>query len=483
MKSILRATAILSGSSMITILVGLGSSKAWAMLLGPSGVGFMGLLQSLTGIAALIATMGVGTGLVRMGASAIEQGDAARLAAIYRAAWLIFGGFGLLAVILMAIFSRAIALLMLGNAANWPYVILMSLTVLFTMAAGIQSGFINAHHRVAILARIAITNSVLSSALGLLIVWYWGKPAVPGALVAMAAMSCTITAFQFYRSGITSAVSPHWASVRKAVRELLHFGGPYTLSLLVGQGVQMLMPALVLHQLGADSVGYYRAAIAISVTYLGFLLNAMGQDYYPRISAAAHNPTDLVALVNQQHRLVLLLSVPLFFGMLALAPLLIQLVYSPAFAPAIVVLKWQLMGSLLKFSSWTMAFVILARCNSAVFLFTEAIGGITTFAVSWLCIPIYGLAGLGMGFFATYVVYYLLVWSIVRHEIGFRWSRENLVLLTSALVAVISVFGLSFVVSEVVQTIISLIIACIAASISAYTIWIELRKPQLANAK
>src|SRR5947209_8499677 len=71
MKSILKATAILSSGSLVSILVGLVSAKFSALLLGPSGVGYMGLLQSTLSLVVLVAGMGgISAGLVRAGARA-----------------------------------------------------------------------------------------------------------------------------------------------------------------------------------------------------------------------------------------------------------------------------------------------------------------------------------------------------------------------------------------------------------------------------
>src|SRR5205085_11145318 len=106
----------------------------------------------------------------------------------------------------------------------------------------------------------------------------------------------------------------------------LHFGVPFTGSMLVGAGVQMLMPVLVLHALSRADVGFYRAAAAVAVNYLSFLLTAMGQDFYPRVSAASDRPAALTQLVNEQQRLVLLLAGPIIVGMLALVPYLVPLI-------------------------------------------------------------------------------------------------------------------------------------------------------------
>src|SRR5256885_4249888 len=100
MKSILKATAVLSSASVVSILMGLVSAKVSAVLLGPGGLGYMGLLQSLLGLSGLIAGMGVGTGLVRAGARALAEHDARQEAALRAGAWRLCWGLGGLAFLL-----------------------------------------------------------------------------------------------------------------------------------------------------------------------------------------------------------------------------------------------------------------------------------------------------------------------------------------------------------------------------------------------
>ena len=86
MRSALRATAVLSSGSVVQIGVALLVSKVWAVLVGPAGVGLFGLLQSLIGIGTIVASLGVGMGMVRLGAQALGSGDERRAAALHRAA-------------------------------------------------------------------------------------------------------------------------------------------------------------------------------------------------------------------------------------------------------------------------------------------------------------------------------------------------------------------------------------------------------------
>jgi PST family polysaccharide transporter len=106
MKSVFRATAILSGSSVISILLSLVSAKVMALYLQPAGYGYYGLLQSFVSVAGLIAGMGVATAIVRLGAGAVTRQDDATVASLRSASWLLFAGLGAATLILLALFRH-----------------------------------------------------------------------------------------------------------------------------------------------------------------------------------------------------------------------------------------------------------------------------------------------------------------------------------------------------------------------------------------
>jgi PST family polysaccharide transporter len=424
-KSILRATAILSSSSIVSIVIGLFSAKAYALFLGSNGLGMLGLQQSLVNLTSLLTGMGIGVGVVRLGANALSHGDEAQIAALRRAAWILCWGLGGFAVCVMVVFRWWISEAMLGSSSYANYVVLMGAALLFTLASGIFTSILNAYHRISELAKIGVFNSVIASVISIGLIWRWGEHGIAAAIIGSAAVS-SLTAWWFARSvNQPNIPRPSYARVLKAMRALLGFAGPYTASMAVGTGVQYVLPALVLHVLDIDSVGYYRAALAISVTYLGFLLTAMGQDYYPRIAAVADQPLELNQIVNQQYHLVLVLALPMITVTLALAPYLVPLIYSPQFLPTVDVLQWYLIGDLFKFGSWTFGTVILARSSTRTLFLIELIAGANTIIMSYFGIRWFGLAGLGIGFLITYIAHFLITWAIVRKETAFVLTPSN----------------------------------------------------------
>ena len=470
MKAALKATAVLGSVSVINILGGLISTKVAALLVGPGGVGYIGLLQSMVGLSVLVAGMGVGAGLVRDGARALAQGDARKAAALRRAAWLLCLGIGGAVALALVLLRVPLSQLMLGTTERQDAVIVMALAMFLSMAAALQTSILNAHRRVADLARSGIIAVLLNVTVTVTLLWFLGErgivPAVLGGFSA-----AWLVSFYFLRTRVPAGHHDfNKGEVREAAGALLRFGLPYTASTLVGAGVLLVVPVLVLHALGPTDVGYYRAAASISINYLGFLLVAMAQDYYPRVSAAEGAPA-LTALINEQLRLVLLLGGPVILLMLALVPWLVPLIYSSQFAPAGELLEWQLIGDLFKFSCWTMSFVILASLGSTTFFWTEFFGGALLLAGSWLGMHFLGLAGLGIAFLVTSAAMCLLCWLVLRRALGLRFWRGNVLLFLAFAAAMAIVRALPHLGLLAWRTPVALLLAALLGSLSLYLIW------------
>ena len=77
---ILKASSIIGGAQGINYLISMVRIKLVAVLLGPSGVGLVGLYVTATGLMGTIAGLGLDTSGVREVAHAFGSGDAERVA-------------------------------------------------------------------------------------------------------------------------------------------------------------------------------------------------------------------------------------------------------------------------------------------------------------------------------------------------------------------------------------------------------------------
>ena len=104
-KQILKATSIFGGAQFFNIIVNIIKTKFVAVLLGPSGVGVLGLFNSTLELIKSSTSLGLSSSAVRDVASANASGDIVAISAILKTLnrWLFFTGlFGSILTISLA---------------------------------------------------------------------------------------------------------------------------------------------------------------------------------------------------------------------------------------------------------------------------------------------------------------------------------------------------------------------------------------------
>jgi PST family polysaccharide transporter len=209
---------------------------------------------------------------------------------------------------------------------------------------------------------------------------------------------------------------------------------------LVTNATGYLTRMMVIREISLEAAGLYQAAWGLSGVYVGIVLGAMGSDYYPRLTAVAKDNTEVSRLVNEQAEAALLMAVPGIMGTLTFAPWVIHLLYSAQFEPAGGILRWQILSLLGRIIIWPVGFVILAKGRAGIFFFTELTSNVVTLIFTWLGMKWFGLNGVGMACFGSYIIYVPLIYLIVHRQCGFKWTPANLRLGFAALLGAGLVF-------------------------------------------
>lgn len=421
-RQILRSSSIIGGASVINIAIGLLRIKVAAVLLGPTGIGLIGILTTLAGTASTIAGLGVGVVGTRQIAEAAGHNDAIALAAARRA---LFWGSIVLALLGMAVFwamRGVLAVHVLGDAMLAGDVGWLTLVVGLTVAAASQTALLNGMRRIGDLARVSVLSGLLSTIVGVGALMLWGRSGLM--VFVIAAPLALFFLGHIFVSRLPKASAPRTPLDELAGqwRSMAKLGVAFMVAGLAGSLGQLLVRTLVQRQLGSDALGYFQAASTISMTYIGFVLAAMGTDYYPRLTAAIHDHTAVNRMVNEQTEVALLLAGPVFLAMMGLAPWVIELLYSSNFSPAADMLRWQLLGDIFKVASWPLGFIILAAGDGRTFILTETLALGTFVLLTWLGLPWLGVVATGVAFFGMYAVLLPVVYLLARRKTGFRWS-------------------------------------------------------------
>ena len=423
-RRILKSSSIIGGASVINILIGLIRTKLVAVLLGPTGIGLVSLYTSLMSTASTVATMGIGTIGTRQIAQALGQDDGRALHLARRA--MFWGSLLLASAGALVVWSlRAVlAVRVLGIAEDANLVGWLSLGVAFSVASASQGALIQGMRRIGDMARLSVYSSILNTVLGVALLWQLGQAGLLAYVLVGPLSSFVLGHWYVSRLPKVAACTISMKEIAHQWQSLLRLGVPFMGAGLVGALVQLWIRVKVGNTLGAESLGHFQAAWTISMQYIGFVLGAMGADYYPRLTGVIHDSKAATNLINEQTEIALLLSAPVFIAMIGFTPWVIHLLYSDAFIPAIEVLRWQILGDILKVASWPLGFVILAAGNGKVFFFVEAV---TTILMGWVITVFISTVGLkitGIAFLASYVVLLPLAYFFAKRRIDFQWRAS-----------------------------------------------------------
>lgn len=441
-RKIFRATAISGLSSATTILANIMKGKVIAVFLGPSGIGLFGLLQSVLTTVSTISGMGINSSGIRQIAEVHAKNDAVGLAAAYQVMWRAALLFGIIGAIILVMFRQSLAKLALGDVGHSGTLAWVGIAVVATTLAAVQSSLLNGLRKIEDLARINIVGAASSTLVALPAVYFCGEHGVTVTVVLTGVLMLAASTW-YSRTVVLQRVSIVAKEQFQLSKKLLGLGFVFMASSLMTVGTQLVVRSLIARNIDIAASGQFQAAWSISMLYLGFVLNAMGTEYYPRLSAVANDRETTNTMVNQQVEVVLLLACPIILLMLILSPQLVRLLYSGAFLETSEILRWQFVGDIFKVVSWTVAFILLAKGQGKAFFVAEVLANLLYLMMIFVGIERWGVTVTGIAFLVMYVFYLLLICGIVYKTNKFMLSKHNIILLTVFSSTVVATFVLT----------------------------------------
>jgi PST family polysaccharide transporter len=422
---ILKSSALIGGSTLLNVFFSILRTKAMAILLGASGIGLIRTYSSIADLARSLAGLGINNSGVRQIAEAVGTGDSVRISRTVTTLRRVAFYSGALGGIVLLALSKPISWLTFTDYTHVGSIALLALVVFFGDVSAGQSALIQGMRRIADLARLNILGAFYGTVFGIAIVYYRRDDlGVVASLVCVAGMGI-LTSWWYARKVKVESIRITFKEVYAEAAALVQLGVVFMASGLMSMAVTYFVNIILIRQVNLEAVGYYQAAWALGGLYMKFIVDAMGADFYPRLTAVATNKVESNRLVNEQTEVGLLMAGPGILGTLTFAPLVITLFYTSKFGQSTEILRWICLGMMLRVVTWPMGFILLARGERKIFFWTELFSNLAYAAFVWLGVRLFGIKGTGVAFFALYVLNFFVVWIVVKRLNGFEWSPEN----------------------------------------------------------
>lgn len=421
-RNILRGILLIGGSTVIALMFGLLRNKLLAVFGGPVSVGLVGLLSSAMGVIGSVGGVGLNMAGVReITTAGREHMPAVRASLRFYAILLsmvclgfVFAFTDVIAGTLLDVKVEASTIAWLGFGAS------------ATILASAFETELRALHRI----RAIATSKVLSSAAATVAVavWIWSADtSVELAFVLIPVLSMLLMHLWFV-TRLPPIDYPALSRIFDLVRPWRGFiaiGVPVMLAATVTTVVALVLRLIIEDRAGLGTLGLFVGVHVLSTAYLGFILRAMGTDYFPRLSATIGSRGETLEMINRQTRVLLILGLPVLLATYGLSELIITVIYTAEFATASRLLQLYVLGDFLKIVAWPLGFWILAAGRSMLYWLTESLANFILLGMIYFFFE-GDLDVVGLAYILMRVVHTLMIYLLASRLIRFRFSSFNI---------------------------------------------------------
>lgn len=428
---------LFSWVQLVGIACSIVRTKLVALWIGTLGIGLFGLFNTALDSITTLTQLGIRQSPVRNIASAGDGNALSRIVAAVRAwSWLL----GIAGAFLTLVFSPLLSQVTFGSGHFTIGFIILSVAVMLSAVTNGELAVMQGMDRLNRMARATVWGTLGGLAVSVPLFYFFGERSIVWSIVAY--FACQAVAVFALREKNAGTPQPGAKPLtRKALlaegRDFVTLGIYMTLSVFIAMAVNYIFMAYLNHEAGIDEVGQYQAGYTIVNKYLGLIFTAIGFEFFPRISKVSGSVRRVSAFVSHEVMVAVIVILPGATLMMTLDDIIVRMLYSSEFLPAVGYVNAALAGTVFRAVSWCMAYTLLARGDGRVYLLTESLSGAAFLLLSYIGYRTGGLDGLGIAYSVWYGLYVVIVGVVYFRRYRMHINRK--VVLLSAVAVVVTV--------------------------------------------
>ena len=401
--SVLNGVAVLIKTATMFLL-----NKILAVYVGPAGYAAIGQFQNFIQMITTFAGSAVNTAVVKY--TAEYYADEKKQRTVWQTAGSIVSIFSFIFTFFFFFFHQELSFWIFKTGEYGTVLIWFAIFLIFFNLNALLLAILNGKKEIFKLVFANIVGSLFSLFVtGLLAV----KLGLYGALVALCiyqSLNFIVTLYLSYRSEWFSFSYIFGKIDSDIARKFLAFAAMALVSAICVPLSQMVIRSYLVHEYNATYAGYWEAMIRLSAAYLMLVTTTLSVYYLPRLSELT-NIQEIKKEVYLGYKFIFPLAVVGGALVYLLKDWIIPLLFSSAFLPMRELFLWQMIGDSLKIGSWILAYLMLGKAMTRLFISTEIIFACTAIVLTYICTKFFGFKGVSI----AHLVNYALYWSVMGY--------------------------------------------------------------------
>lgn len=399
--SVLNGVAVLIKTATMFIL-----NKILAVYVGPTGYAAIGQFQNFIQMVTTFAGSAINTAVIKYTAEYYE--DEHRQQSIWRTAGSIVLIFSLLFSILILIFQKQLSIYIFHTDANQSVFVWFAVFLTFFTFNAFFLAILNGKKEV---LRLVIAN-IVGSLFSLVITSVLAiKYNLYGALIALSiyqSLAFFATLFLCYKANWFRLTYLFGKIDTDIAKKFVAFALMALVSAICVPLSQMVIRSYLTYEYGLTYAGYWEAMIRLSAAYLMLVTTTLGVYYLPRLSELS-KIQEIKLEVYLGYKFIFPLAVVGALAVYLLRDWIIVILFTKSFLPMRDLFFWQVIGDSLKIGSWILAYLMLSKAMTKLFITTEIIFAIMSILLTYLCTQVFGFEGVSIAHLLNYGMYWAVM--------------------------------------------------------------------------
>ncbi|MCS4300077.1 MULTISPECIES: O-antigen translocase [Acinetobacter] len=403
--SVLNGVAVLIKTATMFIL-----NKILAVYVGPAGYAAIGQFQNFIQMVTTFAGSAINTAVIKYTAEYYE--DETQQRTIWKTAGSIVLFFSLLFSFSIFLLQKQLSLYIFHTEKYQSIFVWFAVFLTFFTFNALFLAILNGKKEVLKLVIANIFGSLFSLAITSVLAIKYN---LYGALVALSiyqSLAFFVTLFLCYKSDWFQFGYLFGKVDKEIAKKFLAFALMALVSAICVPLSQMVIRSYLTNEYSAIYAGYWEAMIRLSAAYLMLVTTTLGVYYLPRLSELK-NLKDIKTEVYLGYKYFFPLAIMGGLMVYILRDWIIAVLFSNTFLPMRDLFLWQMIGDSLKIGSWILAYLMLSKAMTRLFITTEIIFALTSIILTYIFTQMIGFEGVSVAHMVNYGVYWVVMSYLV----------------------------------------------------------------------
>lgn len=427
-RSIFKATSILGSVQLFNILIGVVRNKVVSMLLGPAGMGIVGLLTSTSSTITGFTNCGLTISAMKNIAVAYKDEDLDTLGKVIYVVKKLIWCTGLLATIICIILSKQLSIWAFGNDDFTISFCCLSISLLFTQLTAGNQMIIKGCRQIKMYAKANVLGNFLSLFITIPLYFIWGVNAIVPVLILLS-LSTFVVSYYYQKKLLIKEVKVDTPEFKKISSDILKIGVAIAAAEVFPIMSSYYIRVFMSENGGVELVGLFSAGFAILNGYVGMIFSAMSSDFVPRLSAVIDDNKACEETVNNQIRISTMILLPILTVFIIFSKTIVWILYSPDFYPITKMIMFGAIGSFIQSADWAMGCLFVPKRDTKVYFGLSIWSLIKYLAVNILCYKAWGLPGFGIAMIINHLLAILLEYFYMKYRYNIKYAKDVLLYL------------------------------------------------------